>query len=223
MIFIQILIGLCCVIVGYLFGSISTGIIISKSFYKKDIRDYGSKNAGGTNMGRVFGKKAGLLVIILDMIKTAIPILVSFFTLKYTSLSQYNMSYYGYLIAGLSAVIGHCYPIFFGFKGGKAVASFSGFILATSWFLLPIGLGLYLLVLKIQKKVSLTSIIVSLIISLLSFTLIILPDWFMNFKMESGILYSITLLVCAIILAIRHKDNIKRIINGTESKITWMK
>ena len=223
MLAIQILIGICCSVIGYLFGSISNGIIISKTFFKQDVRDYGSKNAGGTNMGRVFGKKVGLIVIILDMIKTLIPIWTAFFVLKYTPLNQYNMSYYGYLIAGLSAVIGHCYPIFFNFRGGKAVASFSGFVVATSWFLVPIGLTLYLGLLKLQKKVSLTSIIFSLIISGLSFLLIILPDWFMNFNMESGIAYSITLFMCSIFLAIRHKDNIKRIINGTESKITWMK
>lgn len=223
MLFKQILIGICCLIIGYLFGSISSGIIISKKFFKKDVRDFGSKNVGGTNMGRVFGKKAGLIVIMLDMLKTIIPIWLAYFILKYTPLNQYNMSYYGYLIAGLGAVIGHCYPVFFGFKGGKAVASFSGFVIATCWFLVPIGLILFLLILKIQKKVSLTSILFSLISSLLSFMLIILPDWFMNFGMEYRIGYSISLLICSIILAIRHKDNIKRIINGTESKITWMK
>ena len=161
----KIIIGICCLIIGYLFGSISTAVILSKKIYKQDIRELGSKNSGATNMGRTFGLKVGFVIIILDMLKTCLPIWISFFVLKYTPLNQYNMSYYGYLIAGLGAVIGHCFPLFYGFKGGKAVSSFGGFIVATCWFLIPIGLILYLLLLKIQKKVSLASIIISITLS----------------------------------------------------------
>ena len=223
MVIIQILIVLTCCIVGYLFGSISTGTILSKKLFKKDIRELGSKNSGATNMGRIFGLKVGFVIIILDMLKTCLPIWISFFVLKYTPLNQYNMSYYGYLIAGLGAVIGHCFPLFYGFKGGKAVSSFGGFIVATCWFLIPNGLILYLLLLKIQKKVSLTSIIVSFVIACTSLTLMYLPSYFMNFNMNSGINYSVALFISSIILIIRHKDNIKRIISGKESKIKWMK
>lgn len=223
MVIIQILIVLTCCIVGYLFGSISTGTILSKKLFKKDIRELGSKNSGATNMGRIFGLKIGFIVIILDMLKTIIPIWLSFFILKYTPLNQYFISKYSHLFSGLGVIIGHCYPIFFNFKGGKAVASFAGFVAATSWFLIPIGLLLYLLILKIQKKVSFTSITVSLIISLLSLVLMILPYYFMNFSMPSGIIYSLSLFISSLILIIRHKDNIKRIIQGKESKIKWMK
>ena len=219
----KILIGICCLIIGYLFGSISTAVILSKKIYKQDIRELGSKNSGATNMGRIFGLKVGFIIIILDMLKTCLPIWISYFVLKYTPLSQFNMAFYGYLISGLGAVIGHCFPLFYGFKGGKAVSSFGGFIVATCWFLIPIGLCFYLLLLKIQKTVSLTSIILSIVLSCLSFLLPLLPSWFMNFEMESGIAYSITLCLIALILVIRHKDNIKRIIEGNERKIKWMK
>ena len=223
MVIIQILIVLTCCIVGYLFGSISTGTILSKKLFKKDIRELGSKNSGATNMGRVFGLKIGLLVIILDMLKTIIPIWITFFILNKTSLVKYELGNVGHLLCGISAIIGHCYPIFFSFKGGKAVSSYAGFIAATSWFLIPIGLVLYLIILKIQKKVSLTSIIVSLVIACISLTLMYLPSYFMNFNMNSGINYSVALFISSIILIIRHKDNIKRIISGKESKIKWMK
>ena len=223
MLLIQILIGLSCALIGYLFGSISTGIIISKKIYKKDIRDFGSKNSGATNMGRIFGLKIGFVVIILDMLKTCIPVWISFFILKYTSLNNYEMQDIGYLLSGLFGVIGHCFPIFHKFKGGKAVSSFAGFVASTCWFLIPIGLLTYILILKIQKKVSLTSIITSLLISSLSFLLIILPNYFMNFGITYNIYYSITLLFMSIILIIRHKENITRIFKGTESKIKWMK
>lgn len=223
MVIIQILIVLTCCIVGYLFGSISTGTILSKKLFKKDIRELGSKNSGATNMGRVFGLKTGLLVIILDMLKTIIPIWITFFILNKTSLVKYELGNVCHLLSGLAAIIGHCFPIFFSFRGGKAVSSYAGFVAATSWFLIPIGLFLYLLILKIQKKVSLTSIIVSFVIACTSLTLMYLPSYFMNFNMNSGINYSVALFISSIILIIRHKDNIKRIISGKESKIKWMK
>ncbi len=220
----QIIIVICSLIFGYLCGSISTGTILSKKIYGKDIRDLGSKNSGATNMGRIFGLKIGLVVIILDMLKTIIPIWVTYFILKL--LPNYYVSLFAPYISGLGVIIGHCYPLFFKFKGGKAVASFAGLIAATSWLLLIIGLVLYLLILKIQKKVSLTSIIVSLSLSLMSIALIFIPlplNFFMNFKLNCGIIYSSILLISSLILIIRHKDNIKRIISGQESKIKWMK
>ena len=220
---IQILICIICSVVGYLFGSISSGIILSRKIYKKDIRELGSKNSGATNMGRIFGLKVGFIVIILDMLKTAIPIWICYFILKFTALSNYNLDKIGFLIAGLSALIGHCYPIYHKFKGGKAVSSFAGIIASTSWILIPIGLFLFLLLLKIQKKVSLTSIIVSITLSILSIPLIFLPNYLMNFGIEASIYYTIILFISSLILIFRHKENIKRIINGEESKIKWMK
>lgn len=220
---IQILICIICSVVGYLFGSISSGIILSQKIYKKDIRELGSKNSGATNMGRIFGLKVGFIVIILDMLKTAIPIWICYFILKFTALSNYNLDKIGFLITGLSALIGHCYPIYHKFKGGKAVSSFAGIVASTCWLLIPIGLISYLVLLKLQKKVSLTSIIVSLFISTLSIGLIYLPNYFMNFKIQATIYYTLTLFICSFILIFRHKENIKRIIKGQESKIKWMK
>lgn len=222
MLLYQILICICCSIFGYLLGSISPGVILSKGVFKKDIREHGSKNSGATNMGRIFGLKVGLLIIILDMLKSAIAIWVSYSILKYTPLSQYGMAPYGYLFAAFFALFGHCYPIYHKFKGGKAVSSYCGIAVATCWPLTILGLIFYVVFLKIQKKVSLTSILLAIFSSCLSFVLLICPDWFMNFKIDYTIFYSITLCLCALLLVIRHKDNIKRLKDGNESKIKWM-
>ena len=149
---------LICSLIGYLFGSIPTSIVIGKIFFKKDIREYGSKNAGGTNAGRVFGKKVGLIVIIIDIIKTIIPIIAAYFICKYTSLNNYGVTDYAYQFSAIFCIIGHCFPIFAQFKGGKGVSSFAAIIFCTNWLLTIIGLSIFFLVLKLKKYVSLSSI-----------------------------------------------------------------
>lgn len=121
----SILLLLASALIGYLFGSIPNAVLIGKVFYHKDVREYGSKNAGGTNAGRVLGKKVGFIVIVLDLIKTIVPIYLCYCLLEYTPLSEYGLSEYGYIVAAFFALIGHCFPVFAGFKGGKAVSSFA--------------------------------------------------------------------------------------------------
>ncbi len=114
---------LACLVIGYLLGSIPFALVIGKVFYKTDVRNYGSGNLGGTNAGRVLGAKAGAAVIACDILKVVIAI--AFSALISPSVSIWT---------GLAAAIGHCYPIFAHFKGGKAVATMFGFLLATSIF-----------------------------------------------------------------------------------------
>ena len=107
------------VLIGYFLGSIPFALVIGKVFYKTDIRNFGSKNLGGSNAGRVLGKKAGIAVMTMDILKvTAAIFLVSLFASEETAL----------IVAGLSAAAGHCFPIFAHFKGGKAVATMYGFL-----------------------------------------------------------------------------------------------
>ena len=195
-----------CIILGYLLGSIPFALVIGKLFYKTDIRQYGSGNLGGTNAGRVLGKKAGISVIVLDVLKVVLAAglasLVSEPAAIWTS---------------LACCIGHCYPIFAHFKGGKAVTTMFGFLISTSififqefsYFLVP--LFMFLIILYLFKYVSLGSICASVCSSLyitaqllsldVNNLFIILASWLM------------TLLVIY-----RHSANIKRIQEGTENK-----
>ena len=199
-----------CIILGYLLGSIPFALVIGKLFYKTDIRQYGSGNLGGTNAGRVLGKKAGISVIVLDVLKvvlaTGLASLVSEPAAIWTS---------------LACCIGHCYPIFAHFKGGKAVTTMFGFLISTSififqefsYFLVP--LFMFLIILYLFKYVSLGSICASVCSSLyitaqllsldVNSLFIILASWLM------------TLLVIY-----RHSANIKRIQEGTENKVSWL-
>ncbi len=219
----KILIILVCALLGYLFGSISSGIILSQIKYKKDPRDYGSHNSGGTNVGRTFGLKSGLITIFFDVLKTIIPIWTCYFVLKYTGLNQFGMLEYGYLVCAVFTLIGHCYPIYHHFKGGKAVSCFGGVVLATSWALGIYGFILFASVILISKKVSLGSILGSFLIALSSFLLMLLPNFLMNFGMNASILYSCTLIVCSLFLIYRHKSNIVRLIHHEENELHFGK
>ena len=123
----NILIYLLLILMGYLYGSIPFALVIGKLFYHTDVRNSGSGNLGGTNAGRVLGKKAGLSVIILDASKCCISILIAGTVAKYMKFDM-NIIY----PCALACVIGHCYPIFAGFRGGKAVSVAIGYALMTN-------------------------------------------------------------------------------------------
>ena len=189
------------IILSYLFGSIPWGLVIGKVFYHIDIRDYGSGNPGGTNAARVLGKWVGFLVIFLDAAKALIAMTV----VHYCGL---NIEEY----CGLAVCIGHCFPIFAQFKGGKAVASSYGYLLGLALFktnkllftfVLPVII--FFIILLISKMVSLSSML-----SLVAASII-------NLLIDKKIGILVSLLTLFVIY--RHKDNIKRIINGTENKI----
>lgn len=190
------------ILIGYVFGSIPFALIIGKVFYKTDIRKEGSGNLGGTNAGRTLGKKAGFFVIALDILKSFIAIQISIFVMH---IFNFEANYY---LAGLAAVFGHCYPMFAGFKGGKGVATAVGFILAVDPLLLFIAIVIFVINLKIHHMVSLAVMVT------LAF---LLP---MCFFIPMFNYLSVYMLILAIFITYKHKDNIKRIKDGTESKIT---
>lgn len=187
-------------IFSYLFGSIPFSLIISKTFYKMDLRDHGSGNIGTTNTFRILGKKAGIVVLILDLLKGAIPVWTAMLV---------DFTMFPVIIFGLIAAIGHVYSIFLKFKGGKAVATGGGAILAAAPLMFLIVLLTFLITLKLSKYVSLSSVMaaVALIVCVL-FT----GDAFM---IGFG-------LILAIIVIVKHISNMQRIKNGTEPKITFM-
>lgn len=190
---------------GYLYGSIPFALVIGKVFYNTDVRESGSGNLGGTNAGRVLGKKAGISVIVLDALKAVII----FYLSSYLSL-KFNLNPDIKYLAGLACIFGHCYPIFAEFRGGKAVSTSLGYFLCIEPLYAVVAIVVFLLVLKISKYVSLSSISTALIV------LCITPF------LALSITAKLCMLVAVILLVYRHKDNIKRIKNQTESKIQWM-
>ena len=193
------------ILLGYLYGSIPFALVIGKVFYNTDVRESGSGNLGGTNAGRVLGKKAGISVIVLDALKAVII----FYLSSYLSL-KFNLNPDIKYIAGLACIFGHCYPIFAEFRGGKAVSTSLGYFLCIEPLYAVVAIVVFLLVLKISKYVSLSSIATALIV------LCITPF------LAVSITAKLCMLIAVILLVYRHKDNIKRIKNHTESKIQWM-
>jgi glycerol-3-phosphate acyltransferase PlsY len=192
-------------IMSYLYGSIPFALVIGKLFFNTDVRQSGSGNLGGTNAGRVLGKKVGLIVILLDMSKCALSILITRFFIKYFGINP-NAVY----LSSLCCVIGHCYPIFAGFRGGKAVSVAIAYAFMTNLYAGLIALVIFLITLKISKYVSLSSIVASASILILS-----------PFLGYSVIGVCTNALIVALII-FKHRTNIIRILNDTESKITWM-
>ncbi|MFE3975974.1 MULTISPECIES: glycerol-3-phosphate 1-O-acyltransferase PlsY [Peribacillus] len=185
----------------YLIGSIPSGLIIGKTFYKIDIREHGSKNLGGTNTFRTLGVKAGLTVTTMDILKgtlaTFLPLLLGV---------EMNL-----LLAGLFAVIGHMFPIFANFRGGKAVATSAGVILAYEPLLFVIAVIIFFITLYISKYVSLSSMIACLL------ALIYCLVFHTN-----DLALIIVIGILTIFIFYRHRANIKRIIDKTEPKVKWL-
>lgn len=192
---------------GYFLGSIPFALVIGKVFYKTDVRNFGSGNLGGSNAGRVLGSKAGAGVIACDVLKVVIAVGV-------VSIFNHEASIW----AGLAACIGHCYPIFAKFHGGKAVATMFGFLLSTSiftfqsaWYVL-IPFAFFFVILYVSKMVSLSSMIAALTSS------IYITAMQVNISVE----IVIASWLLTILVIYRHRKNITKIKNKTENKITWM-
>jgi acyl phosphate:glycerol-3-phosphate acyltransferase len=187
-------------ILAYLLGSIPSGLIVGKLGYGIDIREHGSGNLGGTNTFRTLGVKAGLIVTSADILKgtlaSALPTL--FFN------SELNP-----LLVGVFAVIGHTYPIFAKFKGGKAVATSAGLLLFSAPVMFITIIAFFFIVLYITKYVSLSSMLAGVYGIIYSL-----------FTKEIPLIIVITLLTIFVIY--RHRANIKRIINKTEPKVKWL-
>ncbi|MGJ7913322.1 glycerol-3-phosphate 1-O-acyltransferase PlsY [Neobacillus sp. LXY-1] len=196
-------------ILAYLLGSIPSGLIVGKVFYQTDIRQHGSGNLGGTNTFRTLGVKAGLAVTLADILKgTLAASLPALFSLVLNPL-EINP-----LIPGVIAVLGHTYPIFAGFRGGKAVATSGGVILFCAPVLFVTILIGFFISLYITKYVSLSSMIAGVIAILYVIIMGLVKTW------DIPLLIVISLLSSFVIY--RHRANIKRIMNKTEPKIKWL-
>ncbi|HCX3702950.1 glycerol-3-phosphate 1-O-acyltransferase PlsY [Staphylococcus aureus] len=195
-------------LLSYLIGAFPSGFVIGKLFFKKDIRQFGSGNTGATNSFRVLGRPAGFLVTFLDIFKGFITV---FFPLWLPVHADGPISTFftNGLIVSLFAILGHVYPVYLKFQGGKAVATSAGVVLGVNPILLLILAIIFFIVLKIFKYVSLASIVAAICCVIGS---LIIQDY---------ILLVVSFLV-SIILIIRHRSNIARIFRGEEPKIKWM-
>ena len=185
-------------LVAYLLGSIPSGLWIGQTFFQKDIREFGSGNLGSTNAFRVLGPKAGSVVLFCDVFKGSLATILAMTIFKQPSISPLWIASF--------AVIGHTFPLFASFKGGKAVATFAGMILAYQPLLLLYGLIIFLVFLAITRMVSLTAMVTISIGVLLS---LLFNDW---------VLTAFALAI-DIFIIYRHRANIQRILNGTENKV----
>lgn len=202
------------VILAYLFGSIPTAVWFGQAFYGVDVREYGSGNAGATNTFRVLGKKAGIIVMLVDIFKgwtaTNLPHLLDSSIVGTTdSISFVNFQ----LALGVIAVLGHLFPVFAGFRGGKGVATLFGMVIAIQPLAALCCVTVFLLCLLISNYVSLSSISAGFTFPL-SLALII------KTTVPSVMLYAMA--ICILIL-ITHQKNIERLLKGKESKIYLFK
>lgn len=230
----RVLIIIAVAVISYLIGSVNFSIILSRIIGKKDIRESGSGNAGATNMLRTYGKKMGVITLLLDVLKGIVVVILSyivaFFLIasyitveKNAGISTLDTSAVPYTIcnalpyiAGVCVILGHNFPLYFGFKGGKGVATSLGVVLMLDWKVGLIVAVIALAIMAITRYVSLGSIIGgAMFIAIEIVKAIIMHE------------YNIIQLVCVIIigglLIARHHANIKRLINGTENKLSFGK
>ena len=199
------------IIVSYLIGSIPTALMVSKRFFGIDIRDYGSGNMGATNTFRVLGSRYGTMVMIIDILKGLTAVTLYNFLPFYMSheLERTNLM----LALGTAAVLGHVFPIFAGFRGGKGVATLLGMVLAIQPVIAVSCIGIFVLVLFLTRYVSLSSILAAL-------SLPVCVLWIWN---EHEVMYRVFALIVAILVIVTHQKNIGRILRGVESRIPILK
>ena len=205
-------------IIAYLIGSINFSIILSKKIAGFDIREKGSGNAGTTNMLRSIGKRAALLTLVCDILKGVVPVVLAVLVGNIANHfgAELRVEYMAQ-IAGIATIIGHTFPLYFGFKGGKGVASSLGLVLIINWQIGLICLVFALLIMAVTRMVSLGSISAAVLFLVLTIFRIgaqyyIVPGNYIIFG-----------LILALIVIFNHRSNIKRILTGTENKLSFKK
>lgn len=201
-------------IAAYLFGSIPSAVWIGQAFYGIDVREYGSGNAGATNTFRVLGKKAGIAVMIIDILKGYTATNLAYLIGISVTGPQHSIQFVNYQLAlGITAVMGHLFPIFAGFRGGKGIATLFGMVLAVHLNAALFCVMVFLLVLFISKYVSLSSIVAGF-----AFPLSII--FIFHSPLRSVVLYGMC--ICVLIL-VTHQKNIERLLRGKESKVNMFR
>jgi glycerol-3-phosphate acyltransferase PlsY len=201
-------------ILAYFCGSIPTAVWIGRAFYGVDVREYGSGNAGATNTFRVLGKKAGIPVMLIDILKGWTATNLAYFIGVSTTGAYNSIAFTNYELAlGIAAVMGHLFPIFAGFRGGKGIATLFGMVLAINLDAALLCVGVFIVVLLITRYVSLSSITAG-------FTYLIGVTFVFPVYIRSVIIYGMC--ICVLIL-VTHQKNIERLLKGKESRVNLFK
>jgi len=211
------------IILSYLVGSIPTSILIGRWVKGIDIRNYGSGNAGGTNVFRVIGKRYGILTIILDALKGAIAVIfiarLHYGNMPFENITPFDDFTLVQIIAGISAVVGHIWTVFAGFRGGKGIATALGFMLTLCTIDMLIALVVFMIVVLITKYISLGSILSAISVPLI---LIIRENVFGVEIQGYNLILPFTIGVVGLLL-FTHRKNVVRLVKGTENKIHFSK
>ncbi len=213
---IPVIAAIVCIIVSYLLGSVNSAVLVSKFFFHEDVREKGSGNGGFTNAGRIYGKKAAILTLLGDMLKTALALLLTacVFGFQYAAAISINPFMY---ISGVACVLGHAYPVFFRFKGGKGVLCTATIGLVLSPLIFAIGLVIFLIVLFGTRYVSLSSMAIGFFYPLLLDRVSAL----------FGLKHDLLSILCAVFLGLFifycHRANIRRLLDHCENKVSFGK
>jgi len=206
-------------VLAYVGGSVNGAIIISKYFYRKDIRQYGSGNPGLTNFYRVFGKGGAALVVLIDVVKTIAPVIIGgYLFARFLPAETFpsgvrgflNLSFFGSQWSGFFVMMGHCYPLFHHFRGGKGVMAMGTIVFFIDWRVALVCWGVFILMVLSTRFVSLGSVV-----GVVAYPVMV---GFLGF---GGIWEIVVAAACAALLIARHGENIKRLCKGTESRFTF--
>ncbi len=206
-------------VIAYLLGSISFSVIFTKKLAGFDVRQKGSGNAGSTNVLRTAGKKPAILTLICDILKGVIAILIAYLIGKIFNF-DIKMSALLVQIAGIFVVIGHTFPVFFGFKGGKGVATALGVLLVTNWQIGLICLVFALVLMALTRIVALGSIAAAILFPVLCF---FITNNYLVGDSSTRMSYLVFGIIMAIIVIFNHRSNIQRMASGTENRLIFKK
>jgi glycerol-3-phosphate acyltransferase PlsY len=197
------------IILAYLIGSVSNATWISKKFFHIDIREYGSGNAGATNTFRVLGPTTGTIVMVLDMLKGIAAVKLALL-IPYYSMPAHETQLINFQVGlGLAAVVGHIFPVWYDFRGGKGIATLFGMVLAIQPLVALSCVGVFLLILFLTRYVSLSSILAGIAFPLLLIFI---------FR-EQELFYKLFAIAISLLVILTHQKNIGRLLKGTENKV----
>lgn len=226
----EFLLGILAAVIAYLLGSVNFAVIFSKLFIHKDVRDFGSHNAGMTNTMRVAGVLPGILTFLCDVLKGVIAVLLGYwlFGICYKiNPSDMFLPLYGGYLSAVACMFGHVFPIFFGFKGGKAVATCWGVMLVCNYPAAIIAIFVFLLMLLSSRMVSFSSIVAtaSMLVTVPNFIMSGTKAFALNINGPVGANFIILIfnLIMVTLVVVKHKENIDRMLKGTERKVSFKK